>query len=489
MDLSRLAIAILARCDESVLLVLRESTQVVEERIFGLSVLHLCSTWPRGLNILLSSGAITDTIINATVEWNLEIGDRYTALDFALYFDCCDAIQLLLDNDCPWNRFPRGLHTECRSMESIGAIARSLASRRRRLLQLAKEKLTTNEIAKFKDIHEGVPDQYARSIVHALKKAGCSVPTALSVPETYEGIYHSGCLPFSCFPIFYEAGFRGLDSRNQFGLLPIMITRASHWMGILNCFHSELPAIHVQILPWIVEHACLDQMPTDPRGLGLNTAATGWHYFAAKLPLDLGAHPFDEREVFKPVIGGLVGMLLQRIFKTFVTDDCHCWCSLNGCSPLIVHFKSLIISRKHFLVLHKIHEQTDFIWETLEQHRAELIRLITFEALEMTHTCCVVEHVSESMHGEVQARLKNFSGDIGAIREEEEELATRLNQLVTEFQSKVNNGNDNLKNFVWSYWRTRMQEECVPSQEDIEDIRNAGVRPEENCKFNISLPI
>ena len=118
----------------------------------------------------------------------------------------------------------------------------------------------------------------------------------------------------------------------------------------------------------------------------------------------------------------------------------------------------------------------------------ELLRFLTFEALEMTHTCCTAtrqdppEAYSLTLFSVVT--LQEYDGNTEEIWEEEEELRLRLEKLVLEFDTQLSKSGEDLVDFLRGTWRKRMAEECVPIGDDDRVIGgDSGVNFEHYCEL------
>ncbi|KAL9120103.1 MAG: hypothetical protein Q9187_003337 [Circinaria calcarea] len=98
----------------------------------------------------------------------------------------------------------------------------------------------------------------------------------------------------------------------------------------------------------------------------------------------------------------------------------------------------------------------------------DLVRLLTFEELELTHTCCRVSNNS------IQEPLDKT--DIHEIHDEETVLLTKLEDLVLEFQEKKTELNVSIIEFLEGYWETRMKEVLKePGYLNEEELQRIGV--------------
>lgn len=60
----------------------------------------------------------------------------------------------------------------------------------------------------------------------------------------------------------------------------------------------------------------------------------------------------------------------------------------------------------------------------------EMLRFITFEAPEMTHTCCRGGFISAPCPHHIAITVLGFDGDFDEIRQEEDELAASIKAFV-----------------------------------------------------------
>ncbi len=394
-----------------------------------------------------------------------------TALDFAVQFRCTDSVRLLLDVNCPWQGFHKSWPLPLQySDETIACIAQTLAHRRVQLLDLAKSVLQEETLQQFDHIATGVPDLEASTLVHLIEETGVSVPDALAVPPNYEGIYHSGSLTAHCFPIFFESGFRAINSPDRYGLLPIMSSKC------FLSFPNNSPEGETEVLTalqWLEARSCLSQVPTDPSSAGLNTSATGRHYLVLRF-LEVPFFSFSYSDWIESA-----RRALRWLINADTVDCCHCPCSLRGCLPLTIYFKT---AARGSYPAEALNER--LLWDIVEGYTAEFLRFLTFELLEMTHTCCNIGTVNFSGQVDGSIRiLEKFRGDVSGIRREETELGRRLEDLVAEFLWRFQTSQESLKDFIFGYWRERMREECIPSLKDIKKAEAVGVRPDYTCEL------
>ena len=125
-------------------------------------------------------------------------------------------MRILLEAGCGWNRF-NILADDATSLYCVRTVAHGLADRRRELAHLVEEVLTEDQLAGVADNPVELLDSHAATAVQLLRKAGAHVPTALAVPDEYEGIYLSGNLHIGYFPMFFDSGSRDVSHKSGRG--------------------------------------------------------------------------------------------------------------------------------------------------------------------------------------------------------------------------------------------------------------------------------
>ncbi|ETS87124.1 hypothetical protein PFICI_00952 [Pestalotiopsis fici W106-1] len=163
--------------------------------------------------------------------------------------------------------------------------------------------------------------------------------------------------------------------------------------------------------------------------------------------------------------------LLRRCNEANIADSCRCPCSPGGCTPQTSMLKSFANypSSKDYLLLEfqPYIEMFDRPWSLEDHMRA--IRFFTFDALELTHSCCD----------------QNWDlSDIDEAEEEEDSFMLGLfDELVLEFEDhfrSIPEGHSYL-GFWMSIWKVRIEEVWkildarALTKEEIEGAINLGV--------------
>ncbi|KAH7140299.1 hypothetical protein B0J13DRAFT_557494 [Dactylonectria estremocensis] len=480
LDLTRLATAILLKSETDVLTILATCPHSIFERFSALTVLHLSSDWPMGLSILLSAGA--SMLVDEKSKYD------QTALDLALYFRCEEAVQILLNHGSVWNPsqvpWPRGTSFECSRR-----LAGSLAERRRRLFSIAKQTLAADELEELRILDGGFPDSETYSVIQKLFIKGVHVPIFLTVPVDYEGVYLHN-VNIHHFPAFLEFGFSNMNERNRQGLLPINIAPIGAYLRF-GVGDMQMSFISPNILSWLFQHSCLNQSVIDPLFWGFNTSATALHFLTLRLIKDADILQLELKSEFSELTAWL-NNFLSKAFEAPTNDDCNCWCSADGCSPFNIYLKALVDYEDVSELLGSEYFSLDpdcsiICWETLAHVSADLIRFLTFEALEMTHTCCAISEICVTNTKRRCRMLMQFPGHVEEIQDEEKALGERLETLVQEFESRLAQSHESLTAFIFGYWRDRMASECVPSFEKSDHIAQVGICVDETYETPIAL--
>lgn len=494
--------------------------------IHGLTAIQWSVGWPQGLRLLLNTDA--RAVIDTTGYPRGK--SSFLPIEAALGVQCEGSLKALLEAGCdlyvddPDDQRPGGRRLAIKwswHLKSAGCVSvfvTHLAARRKELLQLARQHLPEKLIE-----HNGsstyIPDGNASYLCAALDEAEVPVPKRLRVPEGFGSLYHLD-VPLRYFSIFLEAGFRDCNLSNEMGLTPIMVWRDKNF-----CFEmtSHLNSADTFVaIERLGNLGFLDTLPVDRKKLGVNTRATGWHFLSSLFGATLFLH------FYCPVTDQHNLTNLQSFLDNLpnkARDGCTCWCNLDGkgCSPMTSLYKShcrplhgemgmkykygfIFITDcttswvRHAFFHHAVSDHislNDNHRQITPSNRAlEMVRLLTFEALDMTHTCCRVRcllhdgkvNVSCShrsleckKHIALKSRDPKF---VQEIREEQQQAAEHLTTLMSEFTEvmvRMPPSPRGLEAFIWGYWRRRMAEFYAVNSEVLEAM-NLVVDEVETCK-------
>jgi hypothetical protein len=106
----------------------------------------------------------------------------------------------------------------------------------------------------------------------------------------------------------------------------------------------------------------------------------------------------------------------------------------------------------------------------------ELVRLLTFEALEMTHTCCMLEDVENGNRSKIKVILSCNPSTVKDIQQSEEERrnAELLDTLTEEFSNVMQQDYQakSLFDFIFGYWKTRIEGLYAVREEEVQKMQN-----------------
>ncbi|EXJ60943.1 hypothetical protein A1O7_05096 [Cladophialophora yegresii CBS 114405] len=370
------------------------------------------------------------------------------------------------------------------SFEIVEYLVGALADRRKRLATIALKHLPC-KTTPFLDLScDTVLDADASLLTELLTKHNIAVPSSLHVPEGWNTIYHlledfyntvdQSMTLKGCAEIFYNAGFHDihrLDGRNKSLLM----------MQLISTHPKDVAQFHL----WLISKGLRldhkshrltelrEQVPHSPAALYVSRNLTEnicRHWISAffsrrsRLLKNQWQKSLEDEEVC---------MLLKMLVDETVTDDCVCGCSLHGCSALTEIFKEAehcvhglarrgyipedyTVARGHFLK-YLIEWLDRAKTDTREGFTTDVVRIMTFQRLLLTHTCCTWTK---------RYRSDDFvifnAEDRDDIRAEESEDLAMLESLMEEFEEAFRELKLPLPEFLKQYWEPTMAEVMQP---------------------------
>ncbi|KAI0129658.1 hypothetical protein BJ170DRAFT_731243 [Xylariales sp. AK1849] len=463
------------------------------ETVLGLTTVQLCVAWPQGLRRLLATRA--KTLIDVCQNRYL---CQKSPIQWAAELDIAESVYLLMKAGCVVEEDFAYASKRC-----VAFIASEIARRRSSLLKLAPRRLDHHRGFGISDIE----DVGAADLCRALDEADIMVPRHLRVPYNYTSIYHQPSVQIHHFSIYFEKGIRGHELHDDIGLTPVMIDHK-----IFYGFNDCSPKQSYEAILWLQQMGFLDKKPRDPQEIGLNIHANGWHYISVQLGIfgGFGGGWLSRSET------SLAWKVVNRIFSiSHSRDECICWCicSGKGCSPLKSLWKAYIDSSKlnpsklqpswearrrrrdrcmrHILLYHSI-TSDDVEDKDASNMALELVRFLTFETLELMHTCCnnvlvnraecrldrersILGNIHDSSDGLPPVIALLPSERVHQIRSEESEQQARrqLETLMEEFSREnrtLTSPPKALEAFIWGYWRRRMSELFIVKHDTLNEI-------------------
>lgn len=429
---------------------------------FGQNCIHFATEWTDGLRILLRSGYITNGILN-----QLDVEER-SGLDYAALQGNIKSAQVLIEADACF-----GVRTlKQADPSSRKLLISALYERRRQLTDLAmRHELSENEEhlgclgAYLLDNGAFLSDTASRRNLRLLEASNVEVPDHLrSSVLTSWSLFHQGkSLQRNPPPAFDKhvlqdlitAGFVHVDEVWD-GITPLM-DQHSIIFEIAELLlergadaNKELPLAHQDLQGYDKEkkHRAVHKLALQ----------VGWSMLFEEGP-GLAEAPY----------------LQKAIFQSSVKDPCSCYCSPGGCTPLVSLLKETkadanllgSICFETLSTLLKLLGQFDLSPRNDSDVAMELIRMMTFESLELTHTCCIFEPTGLGGTGLIDMPRRRITKqvEIHRIHDEERELLHLLETLMKEFTAKFTELGMSIGEFLSGYWKNRMKEELYRNEE------------------------
>ncbi|TRX91451.1 hypothetical protein FHL15_007675 [Xylaria flabelliformis] len=494
--ISPVAKAILIRSLKDLESAIKLSPELLLEKSQGLTVLHLSIGWPPGLSLLLRTTAkfLLDTPddISKTPYGRANLAWPFS---YAAANHCAQSLDLVLQAGC--NLYPeyseRGMESsalscalEVTSAECAEVFARHMALRRQELFALARlnidkimlsiNHLSIREDARkafmmamaanehYADPRQARPDamkpaqsEHVNSniVVWALKHADIPLPVSLRPSGLADhDVYQLPGLPLAFFPIFERHGFAGYNEPNRYGLRPIMDDLRSSYCLSKAGLGEEIQGV----LPWLIQHGCLDARPAHNKeqpqsSVMIDTGVTGWHYLSMEFVhrawglqgpflLDFSISPISEANM------DLMATIAEGQAK-HCTDYCH---------YLFRHGRN----GGDIIASASTNEGNLAATRPTPAWQLEFLRLLTFEALEITHTCCTPSLIwSNGIGMAIFAATTDPEAVQRQLLEDPsvQDKVRLLDELMTEFTEQLTQragSPRDLEDFVFGPWRARM---------------------------------
>ncbi|RSL55458.1 hypothetical protein CEP54_009348 [Fusarium duplospermum] len=513
LDVSPIAGAILSRSMSDLEYQLEFAPTSVHERTYGYTTLQLASTWPQGFMRLIQTDARALLHEPMPSTGNLLAPHPMHGFNPCLY---PSILETLLDAGhtlFPDNQYftLRQLLKEC-SATTARIIAKYLSQRLRQLSELAaKFGITSNDDSSMPDFVT------AAHWCLSLEELGEFIDPSIRVPisdDMVTTIYHFERMPLNFFPIFYAHGFIHVNACDRWGLPPLFVRYGLFWYREEYFLSQPVPNDSLELfhdLSWLRKHGLLNQKPHDPLGLGLNIDATGAHWVAAEMGsnfyLDLGDQ--QEADHYLSLASDLLWQLARDSYGDL--DKCVCWCNSDGdgCSPIKLLYKSVAHPIRYFYEIVvsmrgefqaasitrllfdfdifevptttptpgvKQQRERDETTNARPSTRAlELVRFLTFESLEMTHTCCMLENLPKGNWYDTKVILNCTPGTVSDIRQSEEERrnAALLETLMNEFSNVMQQDYHakSLLDFIFGYWKTRVEGLYAVREDEVQKMQ------------------
>lgn len=435
--------------------------------------LHVSATWPEGVAILLKGGA----------EVNSYDIYGHTPLWHAFNNKNCLSASLLLDHDSPvgdWdqNRVLALLY-RLDNVTLKEKFIHHLVDRRKRLWDLALEQLPSFEFENLGLQDDRILDAQAFVVSSALLEHGIEIEPALmpSLKPQRTTVYHTLSLDVPAASMLFEADFRDIDELDHNDLSPF----GCH---VLQLRYSPN---RLELLKWLkVKGADVYRQHPLHGGTAMHGLGAEIGRAFSEMAEEGGTKPLTEQEA----------AIAASFLQDDTTDNCLCACSRTGCRIITsalkycrtwwedIRLPNMKLSRKDIslpvctLILQLVEADNDEDpWMLFE-----VIRVMTFEWLELTHTC----HMDPE-NEYVTQRGPLSKDEIHEIREEERYLLAQHEQLVSQFETKFTELGLPIIRFLEEHWAPDMIEVLEENQtrnvEEEQKMRELGVVVDEQDRF------
>ena len=443
----------------------------------GLAPIHLAVEWPRGMDLLLQAGADVDS---------QDLSGR-SPLVYAVDMSLVEPIRLLDRADCSLLDgsaqlllgravgIEIGAHLYRKQVTPaeivVNLLVDMIAERRQRLYVLAKSALPISDLDRLCP-ESYLPDESASQVYSALRRHGTAVPLALDTGNYRCALFHQIGDSARVAERLWKAGCRSIDARGFMGLTPLMSLRFHRF-----CHPVEIDFM-LESVEWLVKKGAdlyakqdltlyCEHTGVEYRSESQLLSATALHFVACNIGSALGRVSWNRLKNWeKEKLFESSKEMLQRILLDNDSDPCMCACSISGCTTFTVFTKGYIryCSTEVSLV-----DLWPFVKDFCDPLKiSEFLRIMTFEELDITHTCC------RKYAGEIFWRIKD-KVEIDEIRDEEAEDLQKLEELLEEFESKMKELGIPFEDFIKEYWQPRMNEVRNEGTLDEDALREIGV--------------
>lgn len=324
----------------------------------GLNPLHLACDWPLGLDILLQAGGA------ARINEKSECGR--TPTHFAIYYQNTATIKRLLEVGGSGYSSPRGSRHYLRMgtlryalaeyhnvpLAVISIVIEIEANRREELKRIALNNLPAHVLQELSINPRQILDSQAWRVTKALQENGIDYPYYFNEYENAGCVYHF-CPSAKIAEMLWSSGFRELDALDD---------NNNSALGCQHFYEGRL-----DMVCWLLLHGEEFTCKPGPH-YELKSTISSSHYIAlawsssAAIEGTPQYHSIAEKD-----------MVLDALADNS-RDSCKCACGIDGCSPITFALKERRLGLGRLAMLCGAEE--------------DILRMATFSALNLTHTCC-----------------------------------------------------------------------------------------------------
>lgn len=463
--------AIRRRNEDDVLRILTKfpNSLMSEKTIWDQNPLHLAFDWPGGLRILLDHGG-SQLIKEPDIEGHIPLAYSFHSANLEaphiLLSTSLENEDDILQFAISWfretDRWGRDFYTR-KIGEPVLSLVASMMARHREILY----RETT--ISPSSDIHatphlETDEDLNVKFV--GARRAAESEGIKLRAQREYpwKFVYHQRDLTIMAADKLWEAGFVDIDIENEAGFTPIELH--SSWGDFHNFF------VVLWLLGKGVSMRESQSLPTHCRGLAAPLPCYIW-YFLSEFS---DYHRAQTRPLFYEV-----SKAYPSLYSLELHDDCCCPCTSSGCNLVVFFLKGRCSDQDGEEVLSFMDDRRDQFVGSLAY---SILRLATFEALGLTHTCCKPAWKGSKLEGFAAPRFEE--PEEHELHDEERHGIEQLKLLVDEFMAHYLATGGPIGHFLQGYWKTRILDyissgKLENDEDTIQGMINVGIVPMSNA--------
>ncbi|KAJ5805276.1 hypothetical protein N7474_011163 [Penicillium riverlandense] len=425
---------IIEESEEGLLHVLRSGRASANDVIGKTTLLKLAIGWSKGVQILLVAGSDVDDC------------SHISPLTLAIRGGYYESAKILLQAGCPLSLVDISQSESASGWnETTSLLISELASRRRRLLKLAQAYLSQETLARIGvDNDSSVPDMTASRIYETLVAQDARIDSALQVSGPPRSVYHHLYLRTRTLDELYEAGFDNVELLDPSGRTPLMVM--DKWSGLRRITQERAR--------WLISKGA------DPFRQVPGTNATVLHlmgiYSAECLHPEL-VHSFLLN--FQSFKSQNPLEFLKFMFQASEQDNCICACSPGRCTPFSAALRHLLQHPPRYYQMNGPNRFPELLHFVIRQSERSLevdqvvIRLMTFDALDLRHTCC---RKGDGLHDDSIVCVEET--EVEEIRDEEHLLLEDYERLLAELSADFEKSGLLIMEFLQGHWYQRMVE-------------------------------
>jgi hypothetical protein len=345
----------------------------------------------------------------------------------------------------------------------LSLLVNSFARARVELMELAKQYLSPSQLedldwSEYRNSHYKV-DRAALAIYHKLQDVG--VPCRKKIyPGAARTIYH-GWINAEVAEGFWKAGFTEIEEYDNNGFTPLLLITHNY---IVSRMGKALP-----LVLWFLQRGAQNLVyPESKNNTLIHKLAAA---IGANINIDDTSNSFPE----------IIRLSMDRL-SSYPEDDCVCYCSRAGCSPVTALIKHMSHRNRMW---NSADGKTNTWWnikqyffqkwirhcpESLCGGRAfyDLCRVELFERIGMRHTCCKFLYNEFKTVDALEAE---------EFREEDKHSKIKLDGLLGLYRKLEREYTGDFERF-WKIWWVDL-EDFVPMEVFWNDGRGTRIWPDD----------